>query len=293
MKTSLALFLQRYGLTALIACSIAGVVAVIGWETGWARYLTPGAPKFDGAGRKADEIAIFPNFALPPLDPTFKETVERPLFTQARRPNPPAAPVVAAGPAMEKGKYRLTGTSVNAESSTAFLVDVKTGRTLRAVKGTMVDPVGTQAVMVSSVDPTSVVLKLGNDTETLSLSTAKSTLVAQVAPPAGQPVSGLPVMGAVPQPMAPGQPAISPGPQPNVFGPGGPFGAGMGQMPVPLPPGSTAGPVPPAPGSVAMPFPPTNSGSAIPLPPATSAQPQTNDPNSTALRRRRFQNLPQ
>lgn len=296
MRTNIASFLQRYGLTALIALFILAVVGVIGWETGWARYWSPGVPKFDGAPRKADEIALLPPFTLPPVDPTYKETVERPLFNQTRRPNPPAVATAPAAPAMEKGKYRLTGTTVNNELSAAFLVDNRTGKTYRVSRGGVVDPFGTQPITLDTVAPTSVVLKFGADTETLSLSTSKSpTVVAQAQPQQAQPQAfppGQPQPGALPAgmpqaPSAPGQPLgaaplpvpvpAPPGVQTSIYGPGGAF---------------ATGPRPPEPGAQQAPAPVPGTVAGGPTP-ATATPSTPTDQQTTTLRRRRFQNLPQ
>lgn len=296
MRNNIASFLQRYGLTVLIALFILAVVGVIGWETGWARYWTPGVPKLDGAPRKPDEIALLPPFTLPPVDPTYKETVERPLFNQTRRPNPPAVATAPAAPAMEKGKYRLAGTAVNKELSAAFLIDNRTGKTLRVSKGAPVDPFGGQAIVLANVEPTSVTLQLGGDSEVLTLTTAKSSAappqMAQVTAP--QPASvpgGINPNTALPQPVpnpVPGQPLLGgPLPPTNSFGPGGPFASGAsGGAPPPAPPQAGTGVAPPAPPLSA------GAGPTPPAPGATSAPPAS-DPNATTIRRRRFQNLPQ
>jgi hypothetical protein len=287
MRGNLNSLVQRYGLTALIGLLILVAIVVIGWETGWARYLSPGVPKFESGQRKSDEIALLPPFTLPPVDPTFKETVERPLFNQTRRPNPPALAATPQAPAMEKGKYRLTGTSVNAELSTAFLVDTRTGKTLRVAKGAVVDPLGSQLIKLERVDPTGVVLKFGDESETLSLTTSKSTMVAQVTPQPGVP-GAPPLPGGVPslaQPPLPGQaappaPGFAPGPSStpsNIYGPGGPFGNSGGAAPPP-PTAEAAVPVPAAP-------------ALTPAPGAANTPGAPDQP--TALRRRRFQNLPQ
>jgi hypothetical protein len=292
MKTNGAQLLQRYGLTAVIVVAIVGSLGVIGWETGWGRYFVPGVPKVDGSTRKADEIALLPTFSLPPVDPAYKETVERPLFNQSRRPNPPAPPPEAAKPTMEKGKYRLTGTAVNAELSTAFLVDNRTGKTFRVSKGTPVDPLGSQPIVLDNVDTRSATLRLGTDTEMLTLVTSKSA--AAPPPQLAQP----PQAGMMPnQGLPPGtpQPAIAAGSvmQPAVPQPNAPVFAGASPVPVPTPlpvPGAIAGQtIQPGPAQGANSFGPAGAftGSANP------AVVPTPDPNATALRRRRFQNLPQ
>lgn len=287
---------QRYWLTALIASAVVGVAGVFAWETGWGSYLSPSAPSFNGAPRQTDNIAILPPFVMPPIDPTYKETVERPLFSQTRRPNPPAA-AVATMPAMEKGKYRLSGTSVNAQLSTAFLVDLKSGKTWRVAKGAIVDPAGSQGVTLDSVDATRVVLKLGDETEVLTLATSKSAAVPppnfaqNVIPPGAQAINGATAQVA---PTA----SLGAGPQDtNSFGAGGAFGRPANSVPMPVPPQPGQGgnvPLPAAAGANLGPVPIQNDSGGIPTPGgATNSGTTTNSPEPAAARRRRFQNLPQ
>jgi hypothetical protein len=287
--------IQRYWLTALIVAVIIGVIGVFAWETGWGRYLSPDIPKFDSAPRKADNIAILPPFTMPPIDPTYKETVERPLFSQTRRPNPPATAATVV-PVMEKGRYRLAGTSVGPELSTAFLVDIKSGKTWRAIQGSVVDPTGSQGVKLDSVASTQVVLKLGEETEVLSLTTSKSAAIPPPVPGAPQnaaPGSMPTVSGAPPQMV----PTVSAGPgASNNFGTGGAFGRPQANVPMPPSPvpGQTGNvPLPAAAGANSGPVPMQNDSGGIPVPGSVNNAATTNLPEPTAARRRRFQNLPQ
>ncbi len=293
-RVVLSSLVQRYWLTALIVVGIIGVIGVFAWETGWGRYLSPSVPKFDGAPRKADNIAILPPFTMPPIDPTYKETVERPLFSQTRRPNPPAA-AVAAAPVMEKGKYRLSGTSVGPELSTAFLVDLKSGKTWRVVKGGLVDPTGSQGVKLDSVNATQVILKLGEETETLSLATSKSAAVPLPTTPQNAIPGGAPTVSAAPPQLGA---TVNAGPSAttNSFGMGGAFGrpqAGVAMPPSPVPGQAGNVPLPAAAGSSSGPVPIQNDAGGIPTPNNATNNPATNLPEPTAARRRRFQNLPQ
>lgn len=287
---------QRYWLTALIIAVIVGVAGVFAWETGWGRYLSPNIPKFDGAPRKADNIAILPPFTMPPIDPTYKETVERPLFSQTRRPNPPAT-AAAVIPAMEKGKYRLSGTSVGPELSTAFLVDLRSGKTWRVAKGGVVDPTGSQGVMLDSVATTQVVLKLGEETEVLTLTTSKSAAVPPSIPGAPQNVvpGGAPVVSGAPAQVVP---TLGAGPAAtNNFGVGGAFGRPQNNLPAPVPGQTGNVPLPGIAGANSGPVPMQNDAGGIPVPGSasntTTNTTTTNLPEPTAARRRRFQNLPQ
>lgn len=292
-RVMLASIVQRYWLTGLIVAAIVGVIGVFAWETGWGKYLSPSVPKFDGAPRKADNIAILPPFTMPPIDPTYKETVERPLFSQTRRPNPPAA-AVASAPAMEKGKYRLSGTSVGPELSTAFLVDLKSGKTWRVAKGGIVDPTGSQGVKLDSVNATQVVLKLGDETETLSLATSKSAAVPLPTAPQNAIPGGAPMVSASPPQM--GATVNAGPPATNSFGMGGAFGrpqAGVPMPPSPVPGQTGNVPLPAVAGSSSGPVPIQNDAGGIPTPNNATNNPATNLPEPTASRRRRFQNLPQ
>ena len=294
-RVVLATTVQRYWLTALIVAVIICIIGVFAWETGWGRYFSPSVPKFDGAPRKADNIAILPPFSMPPIDPTYKETVERPLFSQTRRPNPPAA-AVAAAQVMERGKYRLSGTSVSPELSTAFLVDLKSGKTWRVAKGGLVDPTNTQGVKLDAVDGASVVLKLGDETEVLTLATSKSAAVSLSPAIAQTAVPG----NVVPGSSAQIQPAVTLGAPPqavNSYGPGGPFAGRQPAVPNLLTPfaAGQAGnvPTPIAPGAISGPVPIQNDAGGIPAPNNATNSSTTNLPEPTAARRRRFQNLPQ
>ena len=301
-RVVLASIVQRYWLTALIGAGILGVIGVFGWETGWGRYLSPSVPKFEGALRKADNIAILPPFTMPPIDPAYKETVERPLFSQTRRPNPPATTATIV-PAMEKGKYRLSGTSVGPELSTAFLVDLKSGKTWRVVKGGLVDPTSSQGVKLDTVGATQVVLKLGDETETLSLATSKSAAVPLPTIPQNAIPGGAPTVSALPPQIGA---TVNPGPSAatNSFGSGGAFG--RPQAGLPMPPSPVAGqtgnvPLPSVAGSNSGPVPIQNDAGGIPTPNIApnnapnnaTINPATNLPEPSASRRRRFQNLPQ
>lgn len=294
-RVMLASIVQRYWLTAVIIAAIVGVIGVFAWETGWGRYFSPSVPKFDGAPRKADNIAILPPFTMPPIDPTYKETVERPLFSQTRRPNPPATTATII-PAMEKGKYRLSGTSVGPELSTAFLVDLKSGKTWRVVKGGLVDPTGSQGVTLDGVSATQVVLKLGDETETLSLATSKSAAVPLLSMPQNAIPGAAPAVSASPPQMGA---TVSAGPSAtNSFGAGGAFGRPQAGVPMPMPPSPVPGqagnvPLPAVAGSNSGPVPIQNDAGGIPTPNNATNNPATNLPEPTAARRRRFQNLPQ
>jgi hypothetical protein len=304
VSANLNVFIQRYGLTALIAAAAMSIGVVIAWETGWGKFWAPGAPKIEPATRKAEDIALLPAYTLPPMAQAYKETNERPLFSQTRRPIPPA-PVAVAVQTMQKGKYRLAGTIVDPTVSAAFLVEIQSGKTFRVAKGSVVNPSDAQGPKLDSVSATQAILKLGDDTEMLTLSTAKSPPPSQasLADPrqAQLPGSLQPTQAGAPQPLPQpiAQPGFAAGPQApsNSFGPAGAFGRGqpsapppgIGGQPIPLPTGIGGTPIPLPPGSgVVLPNP--QGATDVAAPTANTTPPPA---ESTSLRRRRFQNLPQ
>lgn len=257
--------LRRYGVTAVLSVLLVGVAAVIGYEVDWGQGRSALAVVPTKVAAQNPEQALLPTYVLPPIDPTYKETVERPLFIPTRRPAPEGT-ALAAG-SMKKGQYKLTGTSINSTMTVAYLVETASGKALRALKGAEVGP--GSGIKVDKVEATRVILRQGDETEELTLRTAAS-------PPR-------PATAVVAAPPAPGQPIVQ---QP--FGPGVPPQVGG------LPP--TAAPVS---GMNAVPLGASvgagAAGAVKPASEASSLSPaaQAVDPNAALQRRRRFQNLPQ
>lgn len=256
-----ALIGSRHAVSALLGILLAGALVVIAMETDGGRKWRAAVPAGDRAIGARGEDALLPPFVLPAPDTGFRETVERPLWVPTRRP----APAGNSSQAMRKGQFRLTGTSVNAALSMAYLVDTATGKTHSVVQGREIN-----GVTVETVEATRVVLRQGEDSEELRLSTAPSPKV--------------PVVAAAPAP--PGQPGQAPGAPPGQFLP-------PGQNP-----GIVAGAVPPQPGAGFTPPgvvrpPEANAAAAAQAAAAAAAAAQAAAPDQPAARRRRFQNLPQ
>ena len=256
--------LQRHGLTALIGVLVIGLLAAIGYETGWGSGLRPAPAVARSEAAKTADTSLLPAFGLPPLDVAFKETAERPLFLPTRRPVPVATGSTA--PAMVKGRFRLAGTVLNQDLPIVFLVEIATGKGMRVAKGAEIVSTG---ITVASVDGSRVVLKQGEETEELTLRTAASPPVQQQ--PVGAPGVAVPGPTLKPPPSGvvvgaiPSIPGVNPAP-PNLMvpQPGMAVLPGFVQSPQ-SPPGAAPGTVPVAP---------------------------TDSPAGN-LRRRRFQNLPQ
>ncbi len=268
----------RYFLTALLIALLVAALAFIGWETDWGRALRGEAP--DPSTRVATlDTNVLPAFQLSPLDPNYKEMIERPLFLSARRPAPPSNATTQV--AMKKGQFKLAGTTVSAGISVAYLVETATNKTHRVNMGDDIN-----GIKVERVDATRVVMKQGDETEELSL---RSSISPKLPPP--QQVAALAPGQA--QPGGPGQPMNG---MPGV--PGGNFGPPLpsqqvqqvqGQAPNQMAPGFIPGQG--GPPQAAGSFPQQQTQQQVPG--QAVAIPVPTDPNGAQIRRRRFQNLPQ
>lgn len=267
--SALKVWWQRYGLTALLGTAAVAGLGAVGVETDWGRNMRAvSAPQGSGDAR-TELTPTVPPFKLGELDVAFKESGERPLFTPTRRP--PQATQNAAVPQMKRGQFKLAGTVVNQGMSVAYLVEVANNKTLRVTKGAEI--LGQPGLTVDTVDATRVVLKLGDETEILELRTAPSPPKPAVPPgtPQGTQVAGQPV---------------------PVVGLGQPAGVPATAV-VTLPAGQNAPSQPVLPGfSAGQGFVPRAAGAPPQAPAATDAQ-ATNDANTAAQRRRRFQNFQQ
>jgi hypothetical protein len=131
-----------------------------------------------------------------------RDTVERTLFNQTRRPAPPP-PATGAKSALQAGQFVLTGTTVVDQKATAFLREVNGGRSRRVQQGESIN-----GMLVAEVRPDRVKLTQGGDAEVLTLKVAqgpKATIqpVAAGSQPGvpGQvpPAAGAPGSNAAPQ----------------------------------------------------------------------------------------------
>jgi len=203
------------------------VVVALGYETDWGRGVAGESDKPSVASAQPVPVALLPEYRIEGGAQTRKETVERVLFNPTRRPAPPAAQT-AGGAQMQKGTYTLTGTTVVGNTATAFLREVKGGKSRSVRKGDTLD-----GMLVAEVAADHVRLRQGDDIEDLQLKIAggpKATIqtvtppVAANPPPAVPPTSvaqpgvggtGLPAAGpgalSAAQPGTAATPAVRPG----------------------------------------------------------------------------------
>jgi type II secretory pathway component PulC len=108
-----------------------------------------------------------------PAISTFAEIVERPLFTQSRRP-PPKKDTKVATAAQKPETFELIGVIISPAGRMALLRTLATSEIVRAVEGQTVG-----GWEVRAIKPTQVVLQQGDDSEVLKINDATMTPAAK------------------------------------------------------------------------------------------------------------------
>jgi len=183
---------------------LAGLAAVLGWETDWGRAVEKHPPPAEAIAPKPVVTSLLPEFTITGGVSARTEMVERTLFNPTRRPAPPAVQDAAAM-RMQRGQFALTGTMIVDGKSTAFLREVAGGKARRVQAGEKIN-----GLLVAEVKPDRVKFTLGDESEELLLRvavnprpTALPAAVAQAAPPP-------PAGAAPPTAAAAPAPAVTP-----------------------------------------------------------------------------------
>ena len=155
---------------------LAGLAAIIGWETDWGRAVETRPPPAEAIAPKPVVTSLLPEFTIAGGVSARTETVERTLFNPTRRPAPPAVQDAAAM-RMQRGQFALTGTMIVDGKSTAFLREVAGGKARRVQTGETIN-----GMLVAEVKPDRVKLTLGDESEELVLKVAVNP--RPTAPPA-------------------------------------------------------------------------------------------------------------
>jgi len=193
------------------------VIAALGYETDWGRDVDRESQSPAAVAPQPVAVALLPEYRIDGGIEARKETVERVLFNPTRRAAPPASQTAGSQSAMQPGVYALTGTTVVGNVATAFLREIKGGKSHAVHQGETLN-----GVVVAEVKSDHVRLKQGDNVEDLTLKIAggpKSTV--QVAAPTP----------AAPTAQAAGMPAT-----------GGTAGGASSVRPVAPPPGANARP---------------------------------------------------
>jgi hypothetical protein len=175
---------------------LAGLGAVIGWETDWGRALETHPPPAEAIAPKPVVTSLLPEFTIEGGVAARAETVQRTLFNPTRRPAPPAVQEAAAM-RMQRGQFALTGTMIVDGKSTAFLREVAGGKARRVQTGEKIN-----GLLVAEVKPDRVKFTLGDESEELVLKVAVNP--RPTAPPATVAQAGTPPPGVAPPPAPTG-----------------------------------------------------------------------------------------
>lgn len=181
-----------------------GLALVIGGlELDWGDRLHAPLPVLRKPAANPALTPLLPEFALPPLQEGYPETVSRPLFIVTRRPAPPPPPPVAPKPAMQKGQFILLGVIIAGDVSIALLREKNGAKTHRVKKGTEIN-----GMKLDKVEAEKVTLTQWDDSEEiiLKIQAMPKPAPAPAAARPGQPPAQQPGQ----QPAQAGQPAAQP-----------------------------------------------------------------------------------
>jgi hypothetical protein len=203
---------RRYGFSVPLIALIAACALWAGYEADWGK---PAPRPVVKPARQVPlkEIRLAPDFALLGPDQDLAATTARPLFNPARRPLQGAGQAGSAqGSGLPGGRFTLTGVSISDESRVALLRDAATSKTVRVEQSKEVN-----GVLVESVTPDKVTLKLGTEREEITLK------IAPPPPPvaaAGAPKADQAAGKAAAAPAPPGMKPLAPLPAAAAEAPG-------------------------------------------------------------------------
>ncbi len=208
---------SRQRIFAVLMLAAGLLIVLIGWETDWGRgfqgVVTPAA----APSSTEVPLALLRDFAPPGGAEAYAETTARPLLTPTRQPAP-AAPAQEARPSMPRGQFVLMGTLLAGGKNFALLREASGSKQTRVAQGDTI-----KNLVVDKVEPTQVVLRLGEETEVLPLKTyipvrAATSAGAGGRPPGHPPAARSPALAPAPVSSAPPRPqakVISAPPRPE------------------------------------------------------------------------------
>ena len=196
-------WLRRNPLALVLALAAIALVAVLAVEVA----VGPGdAGEVASKRGMAPDAKLLPSVAAVSPDQAYAETTARPIFVPSRRPAPPVQTVAA--PAIQRGQFTLQGVIIVGDNKTAMLREKSNGKIHRVETGREIN-----GMKVTQIDPTQVVIGIGDELEVLPLTVQRPGAVAGApgGPPGAQAAAGGPF--AAPAPASP-FPAAQPGQPP-------------------------------------------------------------------------------
>lgn len=184
-----------------LAATVAVLVVVIAWQTGWGDGLHARLPVKTLAAAAPVETKLLPQLVVTAPEQAWPEIAARPIFVPGRRP----APMLNSPTAMRKGQFILQGTTIVGPLSIAMLRETATGRLHRVEKGKEL-----LGMTMAEIAADRVTLRSGDDSETLLLMVTKAATVAAAQQPFVQAGPFTPAATAAPAPGTPPRTAAMP-----------------------------------------------------------------------------------
>src|SRR5687768_14045584 len=160
-------FLRSHPFLSATAALAVALLVVIGFETKWGTRVRPAAPTAASKAAAPVDARVLPTVAATVAEQAYPESVARPLFVPSRRPAP-AAPQTAVA-TMPKGTLTLQGVTIAGGTRIAMLREKQSGKIHRVEQGKAVN-----GMSVAQVDADRVVLRMGEEQETVQMLVSKA-----------------------------------------------------------------------------------------------------------------------
>lgn len=196
---------QRNLIHAGMGALAALIALLVGWESEWGQVFHRALPAPPSPEPRPVPLILHKEFAPQGGIAAFAEVTARPLLTPTRQPAPPAV-APEPRPTMQRGQYVLMGTMVAGGKSFALLRESNGTKQVRVAQGEKI-----KSMVVDKVETNQIMLRLGEETETVALKTNISPRRAANLPGPGSSANPGPRDPRVNAPSA-GPPAAPPAP---------------------------------------------------------------------------------
>lgn len=146
-----------------IALLLSAALLALAIMTGLGRHASMPLPQPKPDKTGVGALSLRQEFTLPPLEQTYTEVLERPLFVPTRR-LPPPAPVDAPQSAMRKGQFILLGVILTKDTKIAMLREIANNKVWRVEQGKEIN-----GMLLEKLESDKITLKQGDDREEVVL----------------------------------------------------------------------------------------------------------------------------